>query len=175
GAADLFVDDPVVEVGEPGAVLLVGQEEVPEAGPLRLLADPDEDLGEGRLRVDLAVEPPFDLHLPRVDVLVHELPPPGGELLGAVARLEVHLLAPRRRWSKVARLGPGRARLAEARPAPVEEGAEALLRVGAFPPPPPCPRLVGESGQRRGVEGGAGELLDRADRLGRARRQLGAE
>ena len=44
-AAHDLAEHPVLPVGQAGAVLVVGQEEVPEALGLRALAQLDEDLG----------------------------------------------------------------------------------------------------------------------------------
>ena len=55
-AAHQLAEHPVLPVGEAGAVLVVGQEEVPEALGARLLAQLDDEPRVGNARPDLLVE-----------------------------------------------------------------------------------------------------------------------
>jgi hypothetical protein len=89
-AAHVLAQEAVLPVGQAGAVLVVGQEEVPEAVRLCLLAHLDDDLGVRHARPHLLVERVQRLGLDRQDVVVHELTDALAQLLDAVGRAEVH-------------------------------------------------------------------------------------
>jgi hypothetical protein len=89
-AAHLLAEDPVLPVGETGAVLPVGEEEVPETLFLGGRPDADQDLGVRLPGLDLVVDRLHRLGLDRVDVLIHERLDPLEEGLDLGRGLEVH-------------------------------------------------------------------------------------
>src|SRR5690606_37984190 len=123
-AAHHLADRRVVEVGEAGAVLGVGQEQVPQPEPLGLGADL---LHHRRLGVRVAARLELLLvhALVRVDVLLHEALDLAEDRLALVGRLEVH------GWLAPAGAGCGGGRRARTRRSRRRYGTTLTLTVPA--------------------------------------------
>ena len=123
-AAHLLAQDAVLPVGEPGAELVVGQEKVPKAVGLRLLAKLADDgrVGDARAGAHLVVERLHRLELDRQHLRVDERSDALREVNDAGAEIEVHGPQPIAACGKSAR--------------PCRSRASSYRRGGARPGPP---------------------------------------